>query len=149
MDSKLYICKYCHREFTPTRRHVQKFCSDSCRSKSHHIKNRITVAKLNKNVPSLESNKIDTMSMAGVGNATAGSLAADALKSILTTQDNKPATKGDIKVLLNRMGRYQKVINLPLGENGALPHFDMETNNIVYLPNSLIQKMMNNKNSPV
>ena len=147
MDSKLYICKYCYGEFTPTRRHVQKFCSNSCRSKSHHIKNRNTATKLNKHTSSVESNKIDTMSMAGVGNATAGSLAADALKSLLTTQDNKSATKGDIKELINRLGRFHKVGNLPLGKNGTLPHFDMETKTIIYLPNSLLQKMMNNKNS--
>lgn len=147
MDNKFYICKYCHGEFTPTRRHVQKFCSNNCRSKSHHIKNRNTVADKSKQLPSVASNKIDTMSMAGVGNATAGALAASALKAFLTGPDNMPATKGDIKIILNRMGRYHRITNLPFRENGTVPHFDMDTNRIVDLPNSLLQKMIKQKSN--
>lgn len=141
MYNKLYICKYCYVEYIPTRRHVQKFCSNSCRSKSHHIKNRKKTIITNSPIPSTESKNTDAMSMAGVGNAAAGSLAADALKSLLTKQDNKAATKGDIKILLNRMGRFHKVENLPLGVNSSLPYFDMETKKIVYFKNSLLAKM--------
>ena len=79
--------------------------------------------------------------MAGIGNATAGSLAADAVKSILTVPDNRPATKGDIKMLFTKMKRYHRVLNLPFGTNSSVPHFDMETKNIVYLENTLLAKM--------
>ncbi|MUH36954.1 hypothetical protein D9O36_13965 [Zobellia amurskyensis] len=77
-------------------------------------------------------NKIDSMSVAGIGNAAAGTLAADALKSIFTDRYNKPATKGDLIALGNKIQRFQLVKNLAPGIGGALPYFDMETKNIVY-----------------
>tara|TARA_R110002049_G_scaffold125135_1_gene280747 strand:- start:3042 stop:3473 length:432 start_codon:yes stop_codon:yes gene_type:complete len=141
MDGKHYICKYCYQDFVPTRRHVQKYCSNSCRSKAHHIKNRNSVTRSIEQSPTLEAKKGDKMTMAGIGNATAGSLAADAVKSILTVPDNRPATKGDIKMLFTKMKRYHRVLNLPFGTNSSVPHFDMETKNIVYLENTLLAKM--------
>ncbi|MFT4830508.1 MAG: hypothetical protein ACI815_000142 [Psychroserpens sp.] len=78
------------------------------------------------------------MSAPGIGNATAGALTANALKSIFTNQNEKPATKGDIIALGNKINRYQKVLNLPFGPDGSQPHFDMETKKIVYFKNHMI-----------
>lgn len=141
IEGKHYICKYCYREFVPTRRHVQKYCSNSCRSKAHHIKNRNNVPTSIEQSPSNVTNKTEKMTMAGIGNATVGSLAADAIKTIFTGHDNRPSTKGDINILLNKIKRFHRVLNLPFGTNNSVPHFDMETKNIVYLENSLLAKM--------
>ena len=78
--------------------------------------------------------KIDKVSIAGVGNATLGSLAAGGLKSIFTPENNKPATKGDLKQLIEKLDyRYHLVNNLPRRLDGALPYFDLDTGEIVYL----------------
>ena len=60
-------------------------------------------------------------------------LAADGLKALLTPNDNKPATKGDLKKLVSDInGRYHFVKNLPHENDGALPYFDFVINTIVY-----------------
>lgn len=141
MGGKHYICKYCYQGYVPTRRHVQKYCSNSCRSKAHHIKNRNSVTQSIELSPTLEANKGDKMSMAGIGNAIAGTMAADAIKTIFTGHENRPATKGDINILINRIKRFHRVLNMALGENSSVPHFDMETKKIVYLENTLLAKM--------
>lgn len=77
------------------------------------------------------------MSLAGVGNAAAGTLAVNALTSILTKEANKPATKGDVKDLLaNLKQRYQPVKNLGIRSDGTKPFYDNQSQNIVYLSKS-------------
>ena len=135
MDTKYYTCRYCHEEFIPKRRHVQKFCSATCRSKAHHQKNKNVILK-----PTMEAstpiNKIGRMSAAGIGNATAGAIAANAITNIFTNQNNKPATKGDILALGQKIERYHRVLNIAVGINGELPYFDMVTKQIVYFKNT-------------
>ena len=72
------------------------------------------------------------MSVAGIGNAAVGALVATVLGSVFTNESSKPATKGDIIALANKIKRYQKVINLPFRNNGTRPYCDMETKQIVY-----------------
>lgn len=81
------------------------------------------------------------MSLPGIGNATAGSLAADGIKALFTTPDDRPATKGDLKALAKKSERYHKVVNLPPRADGTFPYFDMETNKIVYLRSALRSKL--------
>ncbi len=137
---KYYTCGYCFTEFVPKRRRIQKYCSVTCRVKAHHArKTKDNIKKVeNKNqVPDLPpipaKTKVETMSVAGVGNAALGTLAADGVKSIGTKQENKAATKGDIAILTNKIiQRYHKIKNLPPKINGSIPYFDMETKMIVY-----------------
>ena len=52
------------------------------------------------------------MSLAGAGNAAAGSLLADTIKAAFTPLDSKPATKGDLNNLKNQIvNRYHKITN--------------------------------------
>jgi hypothetical protein len=155
-DQKYYVCKYCFEDYIPTRRHVQKFCSDTCRSKSHHIKNRGVAVSNTKAVVVSDKKKKKTktkpekISVVGVGNATGGALLADQLTKAFTSEENKPATKGDlqtlakyniqslatksdIQALLNKMERYHKVQNMQPNQAGKFPYFDMETKMVVYL----------------
>lgn len=141
MDTKYYICLYCHEEFIPKRRYAQKFCSATCRSKAHHQKNKNLVSKstsnLKPNIPVPDTtNKIEKITPVGVATAAAGSLLADAAKYVLTNANNKPATKGDILALGEKIERYHRVLNIALGINGELPYFDMVTKQIVYFKNT-------------
>ena len=138
IDEKFYICNYCHEEFIPKRRHVQKFCSNSCRSKAHHIKNRTVANSTIPNAttlaktPEKKKKKPNTMSLAGVGNATGGALLADTITNLLTSEENKPATKGDLKALENKIGRYHKIGNMQPNNDGKLPYFDLQTNSVEF-----------------
>ena len=80
------------------------------------------------NVPKKES-----ISAIGGDNAALGTLAADDLKPIFTSQENKPATKADLKNLTNKIiKRYHLVKNIPKRSDGALPYFDIENGVMVY-----------------
>lgn len=99
MENRKYTCNYCKKEYIPKRRRIQKFCSSSCRVNSHNLKKKNTSKDLllpNKKELT-KKQKVEAMSFAGVGNAAVGALAADAIKSLLTNEDSKPATKADLK----------------------------------------------------
>lgn len=138
-NQRYYICEYCVKEFEPQRRGVQKYCSNSCRSKAYHSRQKLKQNQMPKdlsvNRPST-SNKptTDKMSIAGVGNAVAGTLAVDLVKNLLTKESNKPATKGDITSLIEKLqGRYHLVKNMPTDEFGRFAYYDLLNNVIVYL----------------
>jgi hypothetical protein len=137
MDNYLYKCHYCGKEFKPNRRHKQKFCSNSCRVGAFNLKKEkglgLPIKVADKKTPI----KVEKMSLVGVGNAAAGTLAVNALTSILTKEANKPATKGDVKDLLaNLKQRYQPVKNLGIRSDGTKPFYDNQSQNIVYLSKS-------------
>ncbi|GAA4301169.1 hypothetical protein [Aestuariibaculum suncheonense] len=142
MESRFYTCKYCFKEFEPKRRRVQKYCSDTCRNKAHHAKKvknilpvlseeSLSVAKITQeNTP-----KKETMSLAGVGNSTAGNLLANGITSLLTPEGKKAATKKDILELKSLIAgaRYFPVNNLSFDQFGRRPYYDIETQELVYL----------------
>ncbi|WP_405570221.1 hypothetical protein [Winogradskyella sp. Asnod2-B02-A] len=136
---KFYTCEYCYKEFEPKRRRVQRYCSNTCRSKAYHARktNTLTTSKSEDIAITNNDNSSqkETMSLAGIGNATAGTLAADAIKSLLTKESNKPATKGDLTQLLEKLnGRYHLVKNMNPNIKGEYPYFDMVEGNVVYSP---------------
>ncbi|WP_372758104.1 hypothetical protein [Mariniflexile sp.] len=143
-EKKYYTCDYCYTEFAPKRRRVQKFCSNTCRSKAHHAKKNsikqltettkeVSVFKVPDVPPIPIKNKVEAMSVAGMGNATAGTLIADGIKAVFTSAENKPATKGDLKNLTEKLvKRYHPIKNMQRQPNGALPYYDIETGNVVY-----------------
>ena len=134
MENHLYICQYCSKEYKPNRRQKQKYCSNSCRTRAFVIRrfkerslpttdNKISVEK-----------KSETMSWAGVGNAAAGTLAVNALTNIFTKEENKPATKKDIKEVKQLlMTQHHPIKNLPDRFDGARPFYDLQTKSLVYL----------------
>lgn len=140
MDHYHYSCEYCGIKYVPKRRKKQKYCSNSCRTRAFQLRN----PKLGSTLPSIEKksepNKIDKMSLAGIGNATAGALLAEGIsvtaKKIFSNKDSEPATKKDIEMLLRALSkdRYKLIINLVPKPDGYKAHFDSFTNNLVYLP---------------
>ncbi|MDT7830921.1 hypothetical protein RQM59_00930 [Flavobacteriaceae bacterium S356] len=73
------------------------------------------------------------MSLVGVGNSMAGTLLSEAAINIFTKQDNKPATKADIKALENSLKRFQRIQNMAADSEGRLPYYDMRRMELVYL----------------
>jgi len=141
-ESKFYTCEYCSKEFEPKRRRVQKYCTDTCRSKAFYSrKTNDLPAKIDNKLsqpqpisPTPTKNKIDSMSTSGVGNAAIGTLLADGLKAIATSNKNKPATKGDLDALKNLLtSRYLPINNLQLDQFGNRPYYDVEMKCVVYL----------------
>lgn len=134
MENYYYTCQYCGKDFKPKRRKVQKFCCNSCRTRACNSKKQLMLAKPETSSTKSDSNKIDKMSLAGIGNAAAGTIAVNALASLLTREENKPATKKDIKEIKELLlERYHEVLNMQLDAYGNKPFFDIETNTIVYL----------------
>lgn len=136
MENYLYICQYCSKEYKPNRRKKQKYCSNSCRTRAfaiRKIKGLNIPATINKNTV---EKKPETMNWAGVGNAAAGTLAVNIATNIFTREENKPATKKDIKEVKQLlMTRYHSIKNVPNRPDGARPFYDLQTQSIVYLLN--------------
>ena len=138
MENYLYTCQYCGKEYKPNRRKKQKYCSNSCRTRAFVIRNGKSLSLPSKEIKKEQSNKIEKMSIAGVGNAAAGTLAVNALTSLFTSEANKPATKKDIDNLLNKLKqRYYPILNIPQRQDGAKPYYDIESKHYVYIKNNL------------
>lgn len=134
MENYLYTCAYCGKQNKPRRRRKQKYCSNSCRTNAFNANKKNSLAKPETNKTENKLKKIDKMSWAGVGNAAAGTLAVNALSSLLTREENKPATKKDIKEIKTILSkRYHEVLNMELDVYGNEPFYDMETKSVVYL----------------
>lgn len=137
-QAKYYNCEYCRKDYIPKRRGIQKYCSNSCRSNACRVRKaintKIDILKPIENKVSSQSEK--QMSLAGVGNATTGALIADGLKTLLTRVDNRPATKGDLRLLIEKLsGRYHLVKNLSININGEYPYYDLVEQKVVYIRN--------------
>ncbi|SNR58070.1 hypothetical protein SAMN06265371_10631 [Lutibacter agarilyticus] len=143
MEEKYYTCQFCQNEFIPTRRKAQKFCSDTCRNKNHQHKKKKAIKKPIDHLSEAlavqqEKMKVEAMSAAGVGNAMAGTLAANAAtayaKNLFVSKENKPATKGDLDEIKRLIStRFFLIQNMDRRYDGALPYFDMATSSLIYL----------------
>lgn len=131
-DNHEYVCQYCHENFIPKRRYIQIYCGNSCRSKAHHKRNRN--ATISKTKQKANLNKIDKMSLPGIGNAAAGVALVEVVKTVLTSEENKPATKGDLKKIENKVGRFHEIKKIPRMREGYIAYFDVETKTIVLFP---------------
>lgn len=151
MESHLYICQYCSKEFEPTRRRVQKYCSTACRVSAYKLRQQINEVKEEEvPLPAIQNNevvetvpaeiheppkqKVEEMSLPGVANAAAGAAAVDLVKKIFTPEHQKAATKGDINELksLVKGDRYFLVKNMQRDQYGRYPYFDIQDQMVVY-----------------
>jgi hypothetical protein len=137
MESYNYKCEYCSKKYTPRRRKVQKYCSSTCRVKAHFQRNKQLVITKETGM-SKEGNsdhkKKKTINFVGIGNAAIANVTTDVLKNFFTSEDNKPATKGDLKKLLAQFkSRYDKIENMPKKLDQTEAYFDNEKKVVVYL----------------
>ena len=74
--------------------------------------------------------------MAGVGNAAVGTFignaAYDGIKYLLSDKKIDQSLKSEIESLIAKIGRYQKINKQSTRFDGALPYFDLYTNEIIY-----------------
>lgn len=78
--------------------------------------------------------KIEKMSLPGVANAAAGVAAVKFIESIFTSDENKHATKKDIRELKESIiSRYFPILNVPPNNLGEHPFYDMQMKHLVYL----------------
>ena len=137
MEKRYYTCQYCKKEFTPKRRKVQKFCSDSCRVSFHRFKNvdlelKSTNLQIKSEDQVADKIKVDQISTAGVANSALGSGIADLLINAFTPEENKPATKGDVLKLAASLQRYHRIKNMASNSTGQFPYFDLTQGIVVY-----------------
>lgn len=134
MENRNYRCNYCKKEYIPKRRRVQKFCSNSCRVSFFKLKKKSSMN--NSELTSLgkkpKKQTVEAMSIAGIGNAAMGTLAADTIKSIFVNSDNKPATKADIEKLSLKLERFQIIKNMNPNIHGQKAYFDGALGIVVY-----------------
>ncbi len=144
-DTRRYKCKYCREKYIPNRRRVQKYCSASCRSKAYHLR---TTKKIKDDISNKEKGlkainpkeynskvKVEKMSVEGIGNAAAGTLAINLITNALTPEEKKPATKGDLTRIEDRLKRYHRVMNYSSKLDGSIAYFDLETKKVIYSKN--------------
>jgi hypothetical protein len=137
MENYLYTCQYCSKQYKPKRRKQQKYCSNSCRTRAFVLKKDKGLSIALKETPDDKLNKIEKMSLAGVGNAAVGTLAINLATRLFTKEEDKPVTKKDLQNLVSSMKlRYHPIYNLPFRRDGAEPFYDLETENIIYLFNN-------------
>lgn len=133
MENYLYRCQYCGKDYKPNRRKKQKYCSNSCRTRAFVTRNSIGLSIVKKDVEKKEPLTVEKMSMAGIGNAAAGTIAVNVLTSLFTNKEDKPATKGDINNLLHKITqRYYPILNIAPQYDGAKPFYDLETQTLIY-----------------
>lgn len=136
-------CLHCDEIYTPKRVGIQKFCSNSCRSRYWYLNNKPLQpvlqypVKIDKKKKKKKEKKIiqkpDTINLPGIGNAAIGAAAIEVVKNILTPADNKPVTIKEFNELKSFIrGRYLPVNNVVKDIYGKLPYYDVETSNIVY-----------------
>ncbi|SFD20768.1 hypothetical protein SAMN04489722_10666 [Algibacter lectus] len=132
MDRYTYNCNYCGVEYTPRRRFKQKYCCNSCRVNAFNQRKKAKTNLLKTKKEKTPTTK-DKMSWVGVGNAAVGTFATNLVTQILTKEENMPATKGDIKNLLNNGSHKTFLVkNMPPAENGSRPYFDTYRQIITY-----------------
>ena len=113
MDQHLYTCHYCGKKYVPKRRHKQKFCTASCRSKAWKHKNKQAPSEIKESKVQDEKEKKEGMSLAGIGNSATGILLFEMLKSFLTNEENKSASRGQAQEII----QLQTLQNLIQGSN--------------------------------
>ena len=69
MESYLYTCKYCGKQYKPNRRKKQKYCTNSCRVRAFVLKNEKRLNLPTKEFQEPKPIQVEKMSIAGVGNA--------------------------------------------------------------------------------
>jgi hypothetical protein len=148
---KTDICHHCNVDYIPTRRGIQKFCSNSCRSRFWYLKQNFESRESKvKDHPKVveQKSKDDKMTWSGVGNAFTGAAAVEVAKNIFTPLEKKPATKKDIQELKAFIkGRYLPIKNAEKDVYGRFPYYDVVTGNVVYLKLDKLSMDWSNSNS--
>lgn len=142
-NSFKYTCHYCFKEYIPTKRGRQKFCTTSCRVACFNA-NKNKESKFSNNITSNEvgsQNKKGSskVNVADIANAAIGHAASSILLNIFTPKSKKPITKQDLDNLKATFQgeRYRPILNCPPDAQGQNAYFDLNTNEVIFSFNKL------------
>lgn len=142
METFKYYCNYCQKEYVPKRRGIQKFCSNSCRSRSHQIKKKTSnyLAKTKSELKEKEQQQNQyqpKVNLPDITNTVIGVTIVELIKNALASFQNKTVTKADIQrlenIVKNNSQRYFLVKNQNMRYYGKFPYFDIETQTVVHI----------------
>lgn len=139
MENFEYNCHYCGKSYVPRRRYVQRYCSTSCRVNAFNRRKKPSpiVPVEGCSPPEKKVKNEQTTNLAGISNAALGNAFTTFTMSVLTPEENKPATKGDLWALMKQQPqqRYLPVYNIPQREDGTKPFYDSVTRTVIYRQN--------------
>lgn len=133
-----YTCFYCQKEYKPTKRGKQKFCSTSCRVASFNANKKLKQLSTIDNTPKeiVTETKRDTpkINLPDITNAAIGHAASSAIISLFTPKNQKAVTKQDLEDFKANYngGRYRPILNCPPNKIGQIAYFDLEKNEVVF-----------------
>lgn len=136
--SYYYICFYCHKEYRPTKRGKQKYCSTSCRvahfNANKKLKNLSTIENTSKEIATETKKDTPKVNLPDITNAAIGHAASSAIISMFTPKNQKAVTKQDLENFKANYngGRYRPVLNCPPNEIGQTAYFDLEKNEVIF-----------------
>ncbi|SFN55913.1 hypothetical protein SAMN04487989_1011235 [Bizionia echini] len=143
-NSHNYTCNYCFKEYKPTKRGRQKFCTTSCRVAHFNAKKKIkqlqTIEKTSKETITEPQKDTPKVNLPDITNAAIGHAASSAIISFFTPKNKKPVTKQDLDNLKTTIqgGRYRPVLNCPQNDKGETAYFDLERNEVIFSFNKLV-----------
>jgi len=111
---------------------VKQKNSDSLKKRDEFSKALEELKKKKREEKKKEEGRSEGMSLAGIGNAAAGTVIVDTVINMLTPEHNKPATKGDLLDLRNHLNRYRRIKNMKPNLIEQKPYLDLETGLIIY-----------------
>ncbi len=142
-NSHNYTCNYCFKEYKPTKRGRQKFCTTSCRVAHFNAKKKIkqlqTIENTSKETITEPQKDTPKVNLPDITNAAIGHAASSALISFFTPKNKKQVTKQDLDNLKTTIqgGRYRPVLNCPQNDKGETAYFDLERNEVIFSFNKL------------
>ena len=139
METGNYICHLCEKEYEPTKRGIQRFCTSKCRKKFSYHKTKVKAElQLNSSKEQLNLAKPydpNKMTYGGVKEVLAANLLYDGAKylgkKIFTPPENKNEEK---KFGEGYIPKLIKIKNFPTRLDGSVAYFDTQTDQIVYVP---------------
>ena len=134
----LYNCKNCQKPYIPKRRGVQKYCSDSCRSRAYQLRKNLGLKKptnqTDNKTDGVKNESSSTINAASIMNAFIAAFGYDAIKGLLTPAGSKSVTRNDLNKLIDKIDqRYIPLRNVPMRDDGTYAFCDKKTESLVYL----------------
>ncbi|WP_417212506.1 hypothetical protein [Bizionia sp.] len=142
--SYFYNCNYCDKEYKPTKRGKQKFCTTSCRVAFFNANKKLKEIQAVDNALKVKDNETinngPKVNLPDITNAAIGHAASSILTNLFTPKSKKPVTKQDLEdfKLKYHGGRFRPVLNCPQNDKGETAYFDLERNEVIFSFNKLV-----------
>ncbi|SFS79189.1 hypothetical protein [Lutibacter maritimus] len=139
METGNYICHLCKKEYEPTKRGKQRFCSSKCRKKYsyHKTKLRLQSKSPNEKLNLGKPYNPNEMTFGGVKDAFIANAVYDGAKFVVKKMFSNTENANDLnknhQISNIQKLRFIKIKNFPVSYDGSVAYFDTETEQIVYV----------------